>query len=812
MTPILAAALAAYDAGLCPIRPRTDGTKAPLAVPHHGPADGAGKRRPGWELYQSERPSRITVEAWFDAYPGLGIVCGRVSGHLQMLELEGRFVSDEARCRRLVAALDRHDARDIWKRMVAGYQETTPSGGMHTMAHVPDHVGGNIRLASGMTDDGPRPLIETRGDGGFVIVAPSNGTTHPTGGSWVLRSGGFASIAVVTVEEWTVLLAAATECNEVASVEVSVPAARRLTVPRPWTGGVVGDSWMDVAAAHIEATEGVLGILCRHGWSHWQDTPEMIYVTRPGEDKFGGVSAQIKKANGRMINYSTSVIEFETWPTFRGDPPRQVPTTSYDAADVLAVYEFGGDRTAALRAVAEATGIHAAWLAERDPLAGVAIHEGQLVEPESAPPRNLPEGFWERPELAALRRWAHARMRSADAVYAAVRARLCVLVPHGLTIDTSIAVPISLNALVAVIGSSGAGKTTSSALGRALVPITRTDVFEGPLGSGEGVAEVFYEWREEPKPSGKGTVKVKVRSRTAALLLLDEGEALTRMAERAGTTILPTLRSAYSGELLGQANARQETLRVLPAGSYRLVLLVGLQDVAAAQLFADSSTGTPQRVVMFHANDPSIPAEPPEAPAPWPEGPWVPSAITGGQTIELEPEVLAEVRERALAIQRGALVLDTLDAHRDQNRLKEAAMLAILAHRLRITVDDWRLAGMILDASDSMRRWIIERARAAVQKAEDERTSGLVRRQRITVQALDVDTHERAVVGGARAMARRAARLAPEPVSRRELTHAAAGRHRQEASIDEMIAWAEERDWLKPADDAGWVVGESAPT
>jgi hypothetical protein len=377
MNPVLAAALAALDAGLCPIRPRTDGTKAPMAVPHHGPANAAGKRGPGWDLYQSERPSRFTVEGWFAHHPGLGIVCGAVSGDLQMLELEGRMMADEDRCRRFIEALDRRGAREVWARVAAGYRESTPGGGVHVLMHVPGHVGGNVRLATAMTPDGPRPLIETRGEGGFVIVAPSNGTTHPTGGSWTLEAGGFDTIAAITAEEWQSLLGAAMNCNEVASGEATAPAPNRLTTPAPWTGGVVGDSWMDVAVAHLEATDGVLGILYRHGWSWWRESSEMVYVTRPGDDKTGGVSAQVKKANGRLLNYSSSVVEFEAWPTFRGDPPVQVPTTSYDAADVLAIYEFGGDREAALRAVATATGIHAAWLAEHDPLGGIRINEGE---------------------------------------------------------------------------------------------------------------------------------------------------------------------------------------------------------------------------------------------------------------------------------------------------------------------------------------------------------------------------------------------------------------------------------------------------
>jgi hypothetical protein len=176
----------------------------------------------------------------------------------------------------------------------------------------------------------------------------------------------------------------------------------------------------------------------------------------------------------------------------------------------------------------------------------------------------------------------------------------------------------------------------------------------------------------------------------------------------------------------------------------------------------------------------------------------------------LAAEVAAEVREHDLAVQRGTLGLDALDSHRNQNRVKEAAHLAIIDRRLVISVDDWRLAGMILDTSDAIRRWIIERSDAAERQVEDKRTHAAVRRQRATVQAIASDAHERAVVGGARAMARRAAR-SNGVTTKRKLTQAPAGKHRQEASVEEMIEHAEQLDWLRPQGD-GWVVSGSAPT
>ena len=55
-------------------------------------------------------------------------------------------------------------------------------------------------LAANPTDR-IKVLAETRGEGGFVVLAPSGGRTHPSGKPWQVVSGGPDTIATVTVEE-----------------------------------------------------------------------------------------------------------------------------------------------------------------------------------------------------------------------------------------------------------------------------------------------------------------------------------------------------------------------------------------------------------------------------------------------------------------------------------------------------------------------------------------------------------------------------------------------------------------------------------
>src|SRR5690606_7746500 len=74
---LLAAALQLEAAGYSVVPARPDGSKAPIGT---------------WRQYMDTRPSRADLTAWLadGDYDGIGIVCGAISGNLEMLELEGR--------------------------------------------------------------------------------------------------------------------------------------------------------------------------------------------------------------------------------------------------------------------------------------------------------------------------------------------------------------------------------------------------------------------------------------------------------------------------------------------------------------------------------------------------------------------------------------------------------------------------------------------------------------------------------------------------------------------------------------------------
>lgn len=415
---------------------------------------------------------------------------------------------------------------------------------------------------------------------------------------------------------------------------------------------------------------------------------------------------------------------------------------------------------------------------------------------------NLPPEFWDaRPALSSIRQAAHARTVSPDAVLGVVLARLAAMTPPSLRLPAIVGTEGTLDVAVALIGRSGSGKSSASRVATELVPITDDNVATVPLGSGEGIVEAYMGEVIEVDDAGKNK-KVKRQVRRAVLAMLDEGQALAELGNRKGSTLLPTIRSAWSGDRLGQANASEDRRRHLAPGEYRFALVAGFQLEHAVHLIDDAAGGTPQRFAWFAAHDPTIPDEPPDWPGPirWRPPLHKPGAMT------VDPNVAAHVRGRNLARTRGQLIIDPLDAHRDLGRLKLAGLLALLDARQTITVDDWDLAGTIMDSSDRVRSEIIAAARWRAREAERGAIGTHVRR----AAALDDDAEQRALTGMAKAIARHVHRDRCDGCARRCVTQATKSTHRKSADIDDAIDEAKRHGWITVDGDT-FTAGETCP-
>ncbi len=323
MTDLLTTALAYANNGCTIVPLATDGSKMPAIA---------------WKAYQDTPPDTVQLLAWF-AKPttdGLGLIAGAASGNLEMLEVEGRAAHLADRLATLMAD---HGLSDLWHRIDTGHRETTPSGGIHWLYRVTDGPANrNTKLArrpatpdelAAKPAERIKVLIETRGEGGFTVAAPSAGRSHPTGGAWTLTEGGPTTIPDVTTERTRQHLRRRRDARRDAHRGRHTPGPRR---PRPhprrhppWRRlqrpSVLG---RPPHPARVDARPPLRRHLLRVGTPR-QDRPRHQRHHRPATTA------------DRLYVFSSST-EFE-------------PEKAYSKFGAYALLEHGGDHSAAARAL-----------------------------------------------------------------------------------------------------------------------------------------------------------------------------------------------------------------------------------------------------------------------------------------------------------------------------------------------------------------------------------------------------------------------------------------------------------------------------
>jgi len=273
------AAKTALNAGLSTIPPRMDGTKAPIGE---------------WKQYQESTPSIEDIERWYDnGQTGVGLVTGAVSGNLECLDFDTHDIWEQYKARSKECGL-----WELVKRIAFGYIEKTPNG-FHLLYKC-ESIGGNTKLAK-ETDEplpnGVKTLIETRGQGGFIIVAPSNGRVNPDG-DYVLKAGGFNTIVTISTDEREQLHSLAKTFDE---------------MPRQDEAGFVGvtskgsENYNNRPGDEFIRTTTWEKILEPHGWTKVFNSGGTTHWRRP--DKKIGVSGTTNHNDSDLLYvFSTSTI------------------------------------------------------------------------------------------------------------------------------------------------------------------------------------------------------------------------------------------------------------------------------------------------------------------------------------------------------------------------------------------------------------------------------------------------------------------------------------------------------------------------
>lgn len=318
--------------------------------------------------------------------------------------------------------------------------------------------------------------------------------------------------------------------------------------------------------------------------------------------------------------------------------------------------------------------------------------------------------FTATPLLDRIREAARSRVAPPWAVFGAVLARVNAEIPPNVVLPPVIFSRASLNLAVALVETSGGGKSGSAGLSAELLNITEPKAKPIGPGTGEGIIQSFLKWDDE---KGKN-VPDKVRH---ALLLADEVAQIGAVQERSGATSGSVMRTMLTGGEVSTTNATASRNRQLFAHSYRLAVLAGIQPHLSGVLLKgdEADAGTPQRWLWLPTFDPDAPDEEPA----WPGSlDWTPPDLNslplarladGFLYLEVPAEVAAEIKaaQRQRTRSRGRGGLAGLDGHRMLTREKVAATLAWLHGEVDITIQWWDLAGVVLEVSDIARGWCL---------------------------------------------------------------------------------------------------------
>ncbi len=242
----------------------------------------------------------------------VGLVCGKLSGNLEVIDVDEKYSLDGKLFERYKKVIHEYDPNLLSKMVV----QKTISGGYHLIYRC-QKIEGNLKLANRFTtdeekkktydaeikagvdsekalrsanNDKVRVLLETRGEGGFVVCFPSKG--------YELIYGDYYSINEITVEERETLHNIARQFNEI--VEEHKPAAR-IESRRGVKGLSPFDDYNDRA--------DVVSLLEMHGWKIVGNKAGKTVFLRPGQTS--SQSSGNYDHNKRWFSVFTTSTDFE---------------------------------------------------------------------------------------------------------------------------------------------------------------------------------------------------------------------------------------------------------------------------------------------------------------------------------------------------------------------------------------------------------------------------------------------------------------------------------------------------------------------
>lgn len=288
-----------------------------------------------WKKFQQRAADPGLIHTLFmPSLLGIGIVCGPVSGvvrggiqyALEVLDIDGT----EELLEQFIEAANWQGLGEVLQRLV---HQRTPGGAGH-FAYLCSAWEGNLVLARRPRheDEPEQPpcvtLIETRGEGGQAVVAPTPPRIHPDHPErgYELVRGSWTDLPIITPEERRALLELARSFNTyVDTKQVRDPKG-------PLVGGANGTRPGDLLNARADR-DWWRDLLEAHNWTLMHQRGDIEYWRRPGKEE-SAWSATLGACGPYFYVFSSNAAPFEHG-------------RAYSPFSAYALLEHGGDFTAA---------------------------------------------------------------------------------------------------------------------------------------------------------------------------------------------------------------------------------------------------------------------------------------------------------------------------------------------------------------------------------------------------------------------------------------------------------------------------------
>ncbi len=251
-----------------------------------------------WKQYQKRIPTVEEQPGLLKGAEQIAIICGSVSGYVEVIDVD---------CKNDPQGMALFDS--LWGEIVDYYKsspppfavESTPSGGMHISYRNEGPIDGNTKLAHRNQNGKRLCTIETRGEGGYFVCAPSP--------RYKLLLGSFENLPTISSTERADILDI---CRSFSDPEVThLQEERKEKTPNVDYRQLPGDAY------NADLNHPILEVLSNAGWTLARDDGSQAYLKRLGSTNRWGATYHYQKRILYVFSSSAELAGDQAYSPFK---------------------------------------------------------------------------------------------------------------------------------------------------------------------------------------------------------------------------------------------------------------------------------------------------------------------------------------------------------------------------------------------------------------------------------------------------------------------------------------------------------------